>query len=83
MFYLLLVLSFIIAASLFLYFKRFCDWVPIIQQEKNKVLLQMYPLDVWNGYVTKQQALKIFDQGTQEGLSSHKNGRGVGIRCHD
>jgi hypothetical protein len=63
----LLVLVVVVAAILFFhFFKRFCDWVPIIQQEKNRVLLQMYPLDVWNGYVTKQQALKIFDQGTQD-----------------
>jgi len=53
------------AILFFQYFKRFCDWVPIIQQDKQRMLLQVYPIDDWYGYVAKPQALKMFEQGTQ------------------
>lgn len=47
------------------YFKRFCDWVPIIEREKHKRLLQTYPVNIWFGHVSKKTALKLFDEGTQ------------------
>lgn len=48
----------------------FRDWVPLLEKEKGKRLVQIYPVNIWEKtYMTKREALEMFDKGTQVPLA--------------
>lgn len=44
-------------------------WVPILERERGRRLLQIYPVEIWNRTcMNRKTAEALFDQGTQANL---------------
>lgn len=60
----LFVVSLVASIVLLFFYRRFCDWVPILEKETNRKLVQIYPVNTWYGHVTKKKARIMFNEGT-------------------